>query len=145
MSDPFKLHRPAAMSYEAGDFANSSYKHKSGVVLKKKFGNQLRGRTLSVTYRLADNIANQFYKHYNDNLGTFGEFTLPSNFQGIFNSFCGTVLNDDKTKRAVFSRETKWRYAKPIEIRTFVRGFCELSIVLTDAAERFDEMPFTPV
>ena len=143
--NPFFTYQPTVMSYGVGDFANTTYSHKSGVVLKNKLGDRLRDRQLSLAYRLIDYQLYHFYQHYNDNFGTFGEFNLPNNFSGLFKDWCGTALNDDKTKRQLFSRSTKWRYAQPIEVRTFTRGFSEITVVLIDGSERTAEMPLTPV
>jgi hypothetical protein len=147
MSDvnPFFTYQPTAMSYGLGDFANATYSHKSGVVIKNKLSDRLTNRELSLTYRLIDYQLYYFYKHYNDNLGTSGEFNLPNGFAGLFKDWCGTALNDDKTQRQVFSRSTKWRYAQPIQVRTFTRGFSEITVLLIDGSERTAEMPLTPV
>ena len=147
MTDPFATYQPTAMAYRAGDFASSTYAHKSGVVLKNKLGDRLTGRELSLTYKLQDNVIVAFYQHYNSNLGTFGEFSLPSNFAGLFKYWCGTSLNEDKTKRQVFTRSAKWRYGEPLQVRTMTRGWTELRVVLIDASflGPGNEMPFSEI
>lgn len=146
MSDPFFTYQPTAMSYTSGDVASASYNHKSGVVLKTKLGERITGRQLSLVYKLQDNVVVDFYEHYNSNLGTFGRFNLPSNFSGLFEYWCGTALNEDKTKRQLFTQSTKWHYAEPLKVRTIVRGWTELGVVLMEGSKRDgDTCPFTRV
>ena len=142
MTDPFFTYKPTSMSYMGGDFTNSSYNHKSGIVLKNKLGGRITGRQLSLVYKLQDNIVVDFYEHYNSKLGTFLHFDLPRSFSGLFEKWCGTVLNEDKTKRQLFSRSAKWRYAEPLRVRTMTRGWTELTVVLIDAYFLNAEMPF---
>ena len=145
MSNPFATYQPTAMSYIAGDVASASYGHKSGVVLKTKLGERITGRQLSLVYKLQDNVVVDFYVHYNSNLGTFGQFNLPSNFSGLFEFWCGTALNEDKTQRQLFTQSTKWRYAEPLGVRTMTRGWTELRISLEEATKGTEEMPFVSV
>ena len=145
MTDPFFTYKPTSMSYMGGDFANATYNHKSGAVLKTKLSDRISGRQLSLIYKLQDNIVVDFYEHYNSKLGTFLHFDLPSDFSGLFENWCGTALNSDKTKRQVFSKSAKWRYAEPLRVRTLSRGWTELTVVLIDAYFLNTEMPFSTI
>ena len=136
MNDPFFMYKPTSMSYTAGDVASASYNHKSGVVLKTKLGERITGRQMSLVYKLQDNQILDFYIHYNSNLGTFRHFNLPSSFFGLFEFWCGTALNEDKTKRQLFTQSTKWHYAEPLKVRTMTRGWTELGVVLMEGSKR---------
>lgn len=140
-SNPFFTYQPTSMAYTAGDFTNGVYNHRSGIILKNKLGKRITGRELSLVYKLPDSQLADFYKHYNSKLGTFLHFDLPSNFSGLFENWCGTALNSDKTKRQVFSKSAKWRYAEPLRVRTLTRGRSELTVVLIDATFLDNEMP----
>ena len=144
-TDPFFTYQPTTMGYTGGDFTNATYNHKSGAVLKTRIGERISGRRLSLMYKLQDNQINDFYIHYNSKLGTFLHFDLPKTFEGLFENWCGTVLNEDKTKRQLFSRAAKWRYAEPLRVRTMARGWTELTVVLIDAyfLGPGNEMPFS--
>ena len=80
MSEPsFPSYRPTARSFTTGTFPIKTFQAQNGAEIRIKYGNQLTGKRLRLTYaNLQDSQAQEFMDHYISMSGSFLQFSLDS-------------------------------------------------------------------
>lgn len=107
--------KPAARSYNPGDYAQQRYRTLSGAVWKRSFSDTRTGMTLSLEFsNIPDTSAQQILAHYEEQGGTLYRFALPGNvYAGMSSALQASVK---------IPANSLWAYAEPPEVQSVQRG-----------------------
>lgn len=88
----FPALKPTSREFDAGNYPVKSYRAQSGAELRILYGNKRVDQVLSLSYEnIADAEAQQFVTHFDEVLGSFSTFALPSEVRSGWNATAATL------------------------------------------------------
>ena len=117
---------PTGRQFTPGDFPNKKFNAQSGAEVRVLYGSRRVNALLSLSYaNVTDANAESFLDDYNDQLGTFRTFTLPSE---VFEGWSGTTSKLDAPSG------TKWRYDAEPQVQAVRPGISSVTVSLRAVA-----------
>ena len=119
---PFPELVPTARSFDPGDWPVRSYRALDGAEVRLLYGSKRTGMTLTLSYdNITDANAELFLDHYDETLGSYTTFTLPT---GALSGWSG---NTDALDAATAN---SWRYDQPPQVSNVRPGISSVQIKL---------------
>ena len=118
----FPTAAPSSRSYDHGDWPVRTFQAMDGAEVRILYGSRRTGSTFSLQYQnISDAVADDFLDHYNEMLGTFTAFQLPTQ---ILAGWSGALepFNPQSSLR--------FRYAAPPTVDAVRPGVSNVSVQL---------------
>lgn len=117
---------PSARNFDAGDYPVKTFKAQSGAEARILYGSKRTGMTLDLSYdNIADTQADDFVSHFDEVLGTYSTFALPS---AVITGWSGVASAIDASATG-----NQWRYSQPPQITNVRPGRSSVQIKLIGA------------
>lgn len=114
---------PSSRSFKAGDWPVKTFRTQAGTETRILYGNRRTGMTLDLSYdNITDANAELFLDHYNEMLGSFTTFTIPSETKR------GWKGNSDAIDAVDYGN--RWKYSEEPSIESVKPGLSNVSISL---------------
>lgn len=114
--------QPSSRSFSPGTYPVKTFKAQSGAETRLLYGNQRSGMTLELQYEnITDANAELFVTHYDQVLGTYQTFSLPTAVKAGWAASSSTI---DVTSA------TAWRYAEEPSITAVKPGLSKVQVKL---------------
>ena len=121
MTTNFPSLNPSRRDYTPGDWAQEKYRSMSGSETRIRFGDRRTDSTLSLQYQnISDTNAALFLEHYDDRLGTFKNFTIPT---AVLAGWSGASYIPT-------TNAPKFRYSEPPKVSAVRPGISNVSVEL---------------
>ena len=113
---------PSSRNYDPGNWAVKNYNAMSGAEVRIRYGDKRFNAKLSLQYQnISDTAADDFLAHYDEQLGTYKAFTLPSEV------LAGWTGSNYIPNQSVM----KFRYSGSPKVQSVRPGVSTVSIELT--------------
>jgi len=115
---------PTSRNFDTGDYPVKTFMAQSGVEVRILYGSKRVGMKMSLSYdNVADTAADDFISHFDETIGTFLTFTLPSQvtrgWSGLAKAMTGSGSG------------IKWKYAEAPLITSVRPGISSVQVKLT--------------
>lgn len=119
----FPTLEPTSRNFGAGDYPVKTFKAQSGAEVRILYGSKRTNMTIDLAYdNIPDTDAEDFVSHFDEVLGTYATFTLPTPLLAGW-SGAPAALTADGTGN-------QWRYAEPPTITSVRPGRSTVQIAL---------------
>lgn len=119
----FPTLKPSSRDFDAGSYPVKTFNAQSGAEVRILYGSKRTGMAISLTYEnISDTAADDFVTHFDEVLGTFSTFALPSE---VLSGWTGaaSAINASGTGN-------QWRYAKAPAITSVRPGRSSVQVEL---------------
>jgi hypothetical protein len=118
---PYPTLRPSDRNYTPGDWGIKKFNAASGAEIRLRYGDKRFGAKFALQYKnVPDANAALFLEHYNETLGTYRKFTLPTQVLAGWNG----------TNYIPNTSEMQFRYEGPPEVQSVRPGVSTVSVTL---------------
>lgn len=119
---PYPTINPTSRNFDPGDYPIKSFRAQSGAEVRILYGNQRTNMTLELNYEnISDTNANLFITHYDEVLGSYQTFTIPTNVRAGW-SGSSAAIN--------VTGSNAWRYAEAPQITAVRPGISSVQVKL---------------
>ena len=117
---------PTSRGFDVGDYPVKVFKAQSGAEVRILYGSKRTGMKMELSYEnVSDSQADDFVAHFDEALGSYGTFMLPS---AVTKGWSGLSTAIDATNTG-----SQWRYAEPPQITNVRPGRSSVQIKLIGA------------
>lgn len=118
----FPTLQPTSRNFDPGNYPVKTFQAQSGAEIRILYGSKRVKQSLSLSYEnITDSQAEQFVTHFDDVLGTYETFSLPSAVRAGWGATASTL---DAVAGAA------WRYDNPPEITSVKPGISTVQVSL---------------
>jgi hypothetical protein len=119
----FPTLEPTSRDVDAGDYPVKTFKAQSGAEVRILYGSKRTGMSISLGYdNISDIDAESFVTHFDEVLGSYNTFTLPS---AVTTGWTGAA-----SALTAAATGNEWRYAEPPAITSVRPGRSSVRIKL---------------